>query len=145
MTEEQLHELARKVMEAIKPNQNLDLEEFALRVEMIEPQHELCDFILELFDSDTEKWKYIHKIKRIVNENNGFILMSDFELESDITIRAIGRLQVVIDGLYSDGVSVTIVDDLYVFEEMGTTVNYEDLSLDTLEEIYGVFEKHKKQ
>ena len=32
MSEEQLHELARKVMEAIKPNQNLDLEEFALRI-----------------------------------------------------------------------------------------------------------------
>lgn len=143
MSEEQLHELARKVMEAIKPNQNLDLEEFALRVEMIKPQHDLCDFILKLFDSDTEKWRYIHKIKTVVNENNGSILMSDFELEFDITIRTIGCILVFIDALYNDSVSVTIEDDF--IQMVTTTVNYEDLSLDTLKEIYGVLEKHKKQ
>ena len=142
MEEEQLHELARKVMEAIKPNQNLDLEEFALRVEMIKPQHELCDFILKLFDSDTEKWKYIHKIKRIVNENNGYISMSDFQLESDIKIHAIGNLQATINEFYKDTIYVAIEDD---FEPKVTTINYEDLRLDTLKEIYKVLEKHKKQ
>ena len=142
MSEEQLHELARKVMEAIKPNQNLDLEEFALRVEMIKPQHELCDFILKLFDSDTEKWKYIHKIKRIVNENNGFISMSDFQLESDIKIHAIGDLQATTDKLHNDVICVGIDDN---YQQVSTWINYEDLRLDTLKEIYKVLEKHKKQ
>ena len=142
MSEEQLHELARKVMETIKPNQNLDLEEFALRVEMIKPQHDFCGFVLELFDSDTEKWKYIHKIKRVVNENNGYISMSDFQLESDIKIHAIGRLDATIRNLYKDSIFVHIEDEI---EQVVTTINYEDLRLDTLKEIYEVFEKHKKQ
>ena len=142
MSEEQLHELARKVMKAIKPDENLDLEEFALRVAMIKPQHDLCSFVLKLFDSDTEKWKYIHKIKSIVNENNGYISMSDFQLESDVTFHVIGDLQANIEKLDNDVVYISIEN---YYGVLSTRVNYEELSLDTLKEIYEVLEKHKKQ
>lgn len=142
MSEEKLHELTRKVMEAIEPNQNLDFGEFTLRVKMVKPQQDLCDFVLKLFEGDTEKQKYIHEIKRFVNENDGYIVMSDFLLESDITNHAIGDLQATIDKLCNDDVDV-VIDDNY--EQVATTINYEYLSLDTLKKIYGVLEKHKKQ